>query len=484
MAFSIYKYISDYLQTNSKLIKGLNNSEIARQMISSDDYLAQQYSHRIGTLKAALSVLRKKGTNVKAKANAPKEIKTSYKVINGNYHFFPIKGEFQLPIELVDDLFYEFSKHGLDLSSTEVINKHNLEPHQWHAIKSALRLYKMSNVFSPYTVEKLGPNELKNAIREKMDIRVNTVGFRVETEYNQSIIRKYNEIIKKDAIKNLESQTLINELFDLIPQAEIKPVKLVVEQKQHKVINVVLSDLHFGASNPKSNHLPDFNVQIIRDLFKNEIIPTINSYNASEVNILGVGDWIETATGFNHPDSWKGIQEGYYGAKVITECYKFLVEVISQINNVKRIIGVAGNHDRMTPNKDHDREGFCAEIIFEFLKLSFGNSDVEVIYDSKLTNLVLDDICYIVSHGHEKFTDNGAQLVLKYGSQRHYNVLLSGHWHERRIKGDNEFFRQIVCPSIFMGNNYSQGLGYSTVPGYLILFNIGNGKLAVHDYSL
>lgn len=484
MAFSIYNYIADYLETNSKSLQNMSHVEVANHMISNDSYLSGKYSNRIKTLTRALCDLRKKDNIVIAQDDAVKEIKTSYDVINGNYHFYPIKGEFQLPIELVDDLFYEFSRHGLDLSSTEVINKHNLQPHQWHAVKSALRLYKASNVFSPHTIKNLSPEALKTAIREKMDIRVNTVGFRVETEYNQSIIRKYNEIIKKDAIKHLESQTLVNELYDLIPKAEIKPLKIVVEQKQHKVINVVLSDLHFGAANPASNHLPDFNVQIIRDLFQKEVIPTINSYGASEVNILGVGDWIETATGFNHPDSWKGIQEGYYGAKVITECYKFLVEVVSQIHNVKKIIGVSGNHDRMTPSRDHDREGFCAEIIFEFLKLTYNKSDIEIIYDSKLTHVVLDNICYIVSHGHEKYTDNGAQLVLKYGSQKHYNVLLSGHWHERRIKGDNEFFRQIVCPSIFMGNNYSQSLGYSTVPGYLILFNKGNGKLAVHDYSL
>lgn len=484
MAFSPYKYIRQYLEKNKEQVKHLRNKELAEFLFKNDSFISQHYANRFNSLKSTLSQIQKQKPNVKVKDNSPKPIKTSFSVVGDKYHFHPLKGEFVLPVELVDELFYSFSKHGLDLTTTEILNNFNLEPHQWHAIKSALNLYKASNIFSPHTVDQTDPEALKIAIRAKMDQRVNTLGHTVVTEYNNSIITKYKEVIKQKTRRDLEMKTMVSELFEILPKARINARVLKTEVPKKKIINISIADLHFGASNPKNPHLPSYSVQLLKEKFEKEIIPTINSYNASEVNIFGIGDWIESATGFNHPDSWKGIQEGMYGAKVITDCYKFLIEVISQINNVKRVIGVAGNHDRMTPNKDHDREGFAAELIFEFLKVTYEKTPVEIIYNSKLNNIVIDNICYILSHGHEKYTDHGFQLVLKYGSQRHFNVLLSGHWHERRIAKDNEFFRQIVCPSIFPGNNFSQSLGFSTNPGFLVLFNNGNGKLAVHDYSI
>lgn len=36
--------------------------------------------------------------------------------------------------------------------------------------------------------------------------------------------------------------------------------------------------------------------------------------NYSEVNILFLGDMIESFTGLNHKNSWKGLQKGMIGA--------------------------------------------------------------------------------------------------------------------------------------------------------------------------
>ena len=90
-----------------------------------------------------------------------------------------------------------------------------------------------------------------------------------------------------------------------------------------------------------------------------------------------------------------------------------------------------------------------------------------------------------MTHGHEKISNiSASELVLKYGSQNHYNILLSGHLHSRFIKEDTEKFRKIICPSIFPGNNWSQGQGFSTQSGFLIISNNGNGKPKITDYSI
>ncbi len=486
MAFKIGKYVINYLQNNEEAISKLSDTAIAKKMVQEDKFIENLYDGRLNTLIRTINRIRTTdSTNVEAKVgNQPPEFKTPYKVIDDKYFFFPVKGEFSLPIELVDDLFHDFSKHGLDLSTTEIMLKYNLEPWQWHALKNALRLYKTSHIFSPFTTSNLKPEELTQVIKEKMDQKVNTVSFRVEQQYNQSTIRKYKEVIAKDALRELEVKTIINEVADYLIEARIEPVKSVSAKATGGEINVVIADLHFGAKNTK-RHLPDYSVEILKDHFRTQIVPIINSYNAKKVNIFLAGDLIESFTGLNHVDSWKGIQEGYYGADLVKYCYEFLVEFISSVNNVDKVIGVSGNHDRATPNKDHDNEGFIAQIIFEFLRLSFKNVDIKVIFDNKLESLLIDDICYIMSHGHEKLSDgNASTLVLKYGSQNHYNVLISGHWHERRIKADSEKFRQIVCPSVFPGNNFSVGLGYDTCAGFLIIENNGKGRAIVHDYPL
>lgn len=489
MAFQISKYLLEYLQNNKATIEKekLSDAKIARKIIAEDTFVNREYGHRLATLTRYINKIKKSGDlNISAsQGNLPKEIITRYDVSNNQYNFYPIKGQFSLPIEVVDDIFHDFSKHGLDLSTTQIMLKYNIEPWQWHGLKSALRLYKTSHIFSPYTTQNLDGKDLERVVREKMDQKVNTVAFRVEQQYNEAIIKRYKEVITKDSLRELEVKTIVNEVADYLIEARIEPVVSVNKECKGTEINVVIADLHFGAHNKGKNHLPDYSVSILKSYFDKQIIPIINSYKASKVNIFLAGDLIESFTGLNHIDSWKGIQEGYHGANLVKHCYEFLVHFISQVHNVGKVIGVSGNHDRATPNKNEDNEGFIAEIIFEFLRLSFKNSPIKVIFDARLQNLMIDDICYIMSHGHEKISDqNASNLVLKYGSQNHYNILLSGHWHERRIKADGVQFRQIVCPSVFPGNNYSVGLGYDTCPGFLIIQNNGNGKAIVHDYPL
>jgi predicted phosphodiesterase len=486
MSFEIGKYLSEYLQTNKKL-KDVSAQKIAEKIISEDDFIKKTYEGRITTLRRAIQRVKNQSPNnakIKQKKE-PKEIKTPYKVVGNSYHFYPVKGEFSLPIEVVDEMFYSYSSSGLDMGSTQLRLKFDIKPWQWHALKHALELYKASHIFSPYSVENTTPEELNTLIGEKLGKYVNTVSHRVKDQYDRQIIKKYKQVIEEQAKKDLYVETIMDNLFEIIPLSTVQPVTLKVEQVGEKEINVVIADIHFGAKNKINEHLPEYSVEALKEAFYTQIIPVINSYNASKVNIFLAGDLIESATGLNHLNSWQGMEEGYYGAKLLFDCYEFLVEAISQIINVNKIIGVSGNHDRSTPNKDHDNDGLFAEVIFRFLKVSFQATGIEVIFDSRLTNVKYDDIVYIMSHGHEKLTDiTGSEMVLKYGEQHSYNVCLSGHWHERRIKEDTEILRKIVCPSLFPGNNYSVGLGYSTQAGFLIIHNNGKGKAVFHDYPV
>ena len=85
----------------------------------------------------------------------------------------------------------------------------------------------------------------------------------------------------------------------------------------------LLSDFHMGAYVGHLIKTPDFNFGIIESYFR-EIVDTINSHNNNEVYIGLLGDFIESFTGLNHRDSWKGLHKNAEGVKAIKLAHEIL----------------------------------------------------------------------------------------------------------------------------------------------------------------
>jgi predicted phosphodiesterase len=410
---------------------------------------------------------------------------TKYQIVDNYYQWQASKGEIHLTVEFIDQLFFEYSEHGLNLSQTKIINKHDLKVWQWHSIKNTLQLYKQSHVFSPYTVENTPPEELQTLIQNKVGKVFSSVGYQVEDQYTKQLHQQYKKVINKQAKEDLIYTTFLTELQDFIPylqQHQIVPTLKVNSETDLDAVAVFIFDVHYGAEN-RTKDLAPYSPEVVHDLFA-QIAKEVNKLNAKEVHLFFGGDNIETFTGLNHPDSWKGIAKGYYGAQLVKRGYKALVQFISEVNNVKCIHAVPGNHDRATEDNKVDMEGYIAEILFELIDLSF-QGKLEVNYNQKIISCKVDNINYLMSHGHLKLTDiTPAELILKYGDPTVFNLLVSGHWHNRKIKKDNRRFRQVVCPSLFPGNDYSEGLGVDSLPGFLIVHKGLNDKILIHDYSL
>jgi predicted phosphodiesterase len=452
----------------------LSYAEIAKRILS---------KHKEFT---SLQVLRKLVSSVAKELVPQVEITVDteavpYSVTENTYFFNAKRGNFSFPVEFIDNLFYEFSEKGLDLSGTEVMNKYELEPYQWHHIKFVLNLYKKSHIFSPYTVQNTPSERLGEMIEEKMNKLFSSVQYQVEQKYEKVLLKKYKDGVRQQETRNLEVKTIISELYDLIPQAK---VEVVINKTSSSVRPIVvhLFDLHFGAENRNSG-LPVFSPEILEQ-YLDDVAKRVNQVGSSDVTIFFGGDFIESFSGSNHPDSWKGLAPGYYGSRLVIECYKLLARFISKVINVTAIIGVAGNHDRAAGNKKEESEGYIAELIFEFLRLAVGDH-IELAFDRKLVSTEIDGIGYLLTHGDKGLTNKQpAELILDWGFPGLFNLLVSGHWHERRIKSDTKNFRQMTCPSIFVGNDYSDDLGYSTAPGFLISYNNGDGKPIIIDYTL
>lgn len=254
---------------------------------------------------------------------------------------------------------------------------------------------------------------------------------------------------------------------------------------------IVLTDLHLGAlvGNLVKN-TPEYSYQKAIDYLE-DAAERINKRGFSEVRISILGDIIESFTGRNHPETWKELHSTGYGANVVIMAYEILSNFLSKINNLTEVYVIGGNHDRVTQKNDEDSEYGVAKIISYFLN---SNSDYEVFYDHMIMTVAMDGIDYILSHGHLPMVKkNPEYLILNYGKNRdNFTLILTGHIHSRQrvdqtntamVLSDSRNYRAYSCPSIFTGNFYSEQLGMSSTPGFMVIES-HDGKPEVTDITL
>lgn len=277
------------------------------------------------------------------------------------------------------------------------------------------------------------------------------------------------------------------QLIKEILKAELKKVasNSYVEVDNNDVDNLTIADLHVGAYIDGLIKTKDFSPTILIEYLEQTVVK-VNKNNAKEVNVFCLGDLIESFTGLNHKNSWKGLQKGLIGAEVIKFTAKILHEkLLSKINNLNKIYIVAGNHDRLTSDKDEDVDGGAADLIAYSLELM--GYDIE--FNSTVISTTIDNINYILLHGHKGISKKATKdICWDYGKQGLFNVVLEGHLHsliqrlsiaERKVfklvKDDCIDNLRMTCRSYFTGNGYSEDLGYTSNAGFSILRNNGKG---------
>ncbi len=300
---------------------------------------------------------------------------------------------------------------------------------------------------------------------------------------------------------NTQFKEKFDETEDFDYFGELK--KQIKELKKHKKITfkklprtgvITLTDFHFGAYISAMIRTPEFNITILADMLSRAAAHT-NTFNYDKIHVHLLGDLIESFTGLNHKNSWKGLGKGMFGVNAVRAFVEVFKEhFLDKIDNLATIKLVAGNHDRVTSDNNEDVEGGAAKMAawgFEML-----GYDIE--FSSTVIKHVVDDICYILNHGHLGLTKMSTpEMAWAYGEQGKFNFVMEGHLHSRIQKlnaktvqnfkildDDNKDCRRQVCPSLFTGNTFSEHGGWSTTPGFLITESNGNGKPIVHDYSL
>jgi predicted phosphodiesterase/ribosomal protein L29 len=470
-----FKDIQQYIEKHSDK----NNHEIARVIIEdhkqdvNNPHAIESIRKRVARIKSSLSEGRIPGTR-----------DTAPKVDRERYIWNTIYGAINIPVNEIDELFYEYSRHGLNMSQTAIINKHNLEAWQWQSIKRKLQLVKDSNIFSPHTVSKYKGEQLKEMIEKKIDRKYEQKGQLVEEAYKKQTLKAYEKVIHENEKKLLEKDIFYNEVMNLLPKAKIvSTIHVNKKAKTSEHVTIPIADLHLGARVEHVQNTPNYNPDIL-EKYLNTIAKQVNDLQAKKVTLIFLGDLIESFTGLNHKNSWKGIEYGYFGSTVVIKTVELLTRFISKINNVVEIVAVSGNHDRTTSDKGEDTKGEVGELVFYILNMLYKNK-INVNYHPDVVSTIIDGINYIITHGHlgeSKKSPN--QLIVEYGNNKKFNLILEGHLHSRIVKEDGRKFRFVICPSLFTGNSYSKQLGFSSTPGYLQITNNGNGYPNITDITL
>jgi hypothetical protein len=335
-------------------------------------------------------------------------------------------------------------------------------------------------------IEKLTANDLISIPENHQIKRVST---NVSTQQQWVI----TEPIKEN--ENVFEDKTFEEIKDILTsefQSLIKFESKFVNGK--KEANIIIADLHLGAYIDGLVNTKNYSIPILIEYLES-IVHTVNEFKYEKVNVLFLGDMIESFTGLNHKNSWKGLQKGMIGAEVIKFSVNILHEkLLSKLNNLKYVKLVAGNHDRLTSDKDEDTDGGACDLIAFGLELRGYNVE----FHPAVISCEIDGINYILLHGHKGISRRATKdICWDFGKKGIYNVILEGHLHSiiqklsinmkgkfNIIKDDSVDHIRMNARSLFTGNGYSEDLGYSSNAGFSIITNNGKGLPNINNVLL
>lgn len=375
--------------------------------------------------------------------------------VEGNY-LFDYKGSRKIfSIALIDQIFLYYVRRGYNFTRSAVQQRFNLTPANFAAIQSKFNLSKESDLFSPYTKKNTSREELEDLTDALMQEIINS-GEMTTMKHQKALQTKYQKVISSDNRDKIWQNTIISEVLAEYATSE-KPV-IKVNTKTHSPYYEMdwnFTDIHGGSKAEKMKITADWSMAKLEQTL-DRATQVINGYGCARNHINFLGDLVETISGVNHPDSWKLVENGHFGAKAIIEVKELLVRFLNKINNLTSINGVGGNHDRLQASNKNADTG-ATDLIFYMLEQEYKNTTVEVNYDSVLLALDRRDYGVILMHGDKGLHKRSLEfLILNFAiNPRRFQFINSGHLHTLAITDSQHIGRKTVNPSIITGNPYS-----------------------------
>jgi len=365
----------------------------------------------------------------------------------------------RIPIQIVDDIFSDYTVHGKNMTGEQIMQKYQLKPKAWNVLKKYLSLTKHSHVVSPISMERMWEEEL--------DAKIDEVTYQHIDKYRNKYQEKHQRLMKKESVDALSKVASMQYTSDLIKETLSSYKWPNIKYKLPEIKNadeytLVISDIHVGKSGTQDviDRLAYIAQQAI-------------SRQESTVNIVFLGDIMEAFVEM-HP--W---QSQDMETKLGIESYQLAVDTLEEfaisIARHKRISfrWIPWNHDRWAVKNEDDQKRMIGLIALSAVEKTLRNLeiDVQLFVKEMLRNEVtyhfdLSNIRYIINHWDGNFDNKIASDILwKHGDQTKHNVILSWDKHNARVT-EWENFTRIRVPAIAWKWSYDTRLWLWSEPWY------------------
>lgn len=383
----------------------------------------------------------------------------AYDIVWEDYILHAKNKSYKLSIEIIDKMFKDFSRHWNNLSGEDMLRKYKIKPEVWQLIKRTLRLYKASDVVSPYTMETLPEEQTNKIIEEAIDENISNTKEKMLNTYEKQYAKECKKALK--IAGNFEYQ------LDLYKKAieNYSPKEIIfepIERINTKSADFIVTDLHLWKNNT------DAIVESL-SLIKQHAI----DHEAQNINIICLWDIGEN---FSQTPMHSGqhincdVQNPHSLKLYIADIFEDFLIDIRNANKQVRFVGLTWNHDRHTQKREDDILGTAGLDIYEFMKRGLKNLEIEIDYFTETINqLTTETRHYILSHWEFGFNKKKpSDLLWQYGDKEKFNVILSWHthWHKQEV-GKN--FAKLVVSPLAWEWDYDKRLGLQWETWYTVV---------------
>lgn len=382
-----------------------------------------------------------------------------YDVKDGNYEFVQDKLLYKIPVEEIDAMFYDFSKHGGNMSGEAMLAKYQLKPNVFHMIKNRLRLYKDSNVISPYTAENTSDDVLDEIVTEATVRHIDTIKSRMVKTHEKLYWEESKRAIR--TLSNVEHFLWNVERYI----ANYKPKN--IDFTPHTInpsyppLTIAMSDFHFGKKGT---------ADIVGRMSK--IRDYVLSQPNTEIHIMSLGDLAEAfVEGGMHDWQPEEMEMHWFELMMyITNIFERFLEDIYKSGKKITFTWICGNHDRLWKShwQDINRTGWL--VVYELIKRGLSQSEIKInILKEKVNAFNYSNTRYIIHHGDDWFATKKPEDVLwKNGDNTKHNVILNWDRHNAQLR-ETKDATWVQVPALAWAGPYDKRLDLHSESGFIVI---------------
>jgi len=277
---------------------------------------------------------------------------------------------------------------------------------------------------------------------------------------------------------------------------EIKPANInemmldLEEAPQKRTLVVPVGDLHVGKFVSRTKKSPEFDVAKAKDRLQqveSQVSAACNLMTPDQMTIVFMGDMLEAILGNMRKGQMMSMD--VHGLRQYTECRDMIVGFLASLSNLGVDIDVwfvAGNHDRMTEEKEYDSEQIMTYLLMESvaktLEIYKSKNLIEVNVTCSIAepyqSVVMSGVEAIFFHGHlSRVTtpDKVRSLCKIHGHTNLPKLVFQGHHHSYKAFSEEDWMF-VTVPSLCGSDDYARLKLLKDSPPAILMFVVEDGQ--------